>query len=142
MELFVRRAEMLADYLDFLHFAGRGNPGMEQSIKSIGLQSLPTRFSFFLQNIPFFIREADHNLLVSQAMGFGFFVLIHMALSFHLRSKFLWGIKGGAKPPCKLPGRTMRGASSVPGQPVGWPERSEWLSNRRNLPSILRGKWA
>lgn len=89
---------MMADHLDFLDFAGGGNPGMEQSIESICLQCLLTGFSFFLQNVPFFICEADHDLVVPQAMGFGFYAFSHFVPSFHLRSKFFGGSKGNEAP--------------------------------------------
>lgn len=89
---------MLTDYPDFLHFAGRGNPGLKQRIESIRLQRLLTGFSFILQSIPFLIGEANHNLVVSQAMGFGFYGLSHLAPSFDLRSKFSGGSKGSEAP--------------------------------------------
>lgn len=126
---------MMANHLDFSDFASRGNPGMAQGIECVGLQGLLADFQLALQVVPFLIGEADQGLMVPQAMSFWGHGLIHFApSSFDLRSNF-FGVQRGAKPPCKFPGRAMRGALTVPGKPSGWPERSEWLSRRRNLPA-------
>lgn len=68
LELLVRRAEMLANHLDFLDLAGCGNSGMEQRIESIRLQGLLTGFTFIVQNIQFLIGEADHDLTIPRTM--------------------------------------------------------------------------
>lgn len=87
---------MMADHLDFLDFAGGGNSGMEQSIESIGLQCLLTGFSFFSQNVPFFICEADHDLVVPQAMGFMLSIILY--LLFICAANFCGGSKGSEAP--------------------------------------------
>lgn len=98
-QLLVRISEMMADYLNFLDFAGRGNPGMEQGIECVGLQSLLADCQLALQVVPFLIGEADQDLMVPQAMRFWVHDLIHFApSSFDLRSKFFGGSKGGEAP--------------------------------------------
>ena len=90
---------MMADYLDFSNFAGRGNPGMEQGIECVGLQGLLADCQLALQGVPFLIGEADQGLMVPQAMRFWVQSLIHFApSSFNLRSKFFGGSKGSEAP--------------------------------------------
>lgn len=55
---------MIADHLNFLDFAGRGNPGMEQSIEHVGLQGLLAGCQLALQVVPFLIGEADQGLMI------------------------------------------------------------------------------
>lgn len=67
-QLLIGGIEMMADYLDFSNFAGRGNPGMEQGVEHVSLQGLLAGFQLDLQIVPFLICEADWGLMVSQAM--------------------------------------------------------------------------
>ncbi|MDD6287138.1 MAG: hypothetical protein PUA65_02150 [Acidaminococcus fermentans] len=69
-QLLVGGIEMMADYLDFSNFAGRGNPGMEQGVEYVGLQGLLAGCQLALQVVPFLIGEADQSLVIPQAMGF------------------------------------------------------------------------
>lgn len=128
---------MMADHLDFLDFAGGGNSGMEQSIESIGLQYLLTGFSFFSQNVPFFICEADHDLVVPQAMGFGFYAFNHFVPSFHLRSKLLWGFKGERSPLASFPGGRCEKHRPYPGSLLdGRSEANGYPGGETCLPSL------
>lgn len=89
----------MADHLDFLDFAGRGNPGMEQGVEHVGLQGLLAGCQLALQVVPFLIGEADQGIMVPQAMRFWVQGLIHLApSSFDLRSKFSRGSKGSGAP--------------------------------------------
>ena len=68
--MLIGSSEMMANHLDFLDFAGGGNPGMEQGVEYVGLQGLLAGCQLALQVVPFLIGEADQGLVIPQAMGF------------------------------------------------------------------------
>ena len=128
---------MMANHLDFLDFAGGGNPGMEQGVEYVGLQGLLAGCQLALQVVPFLIGEADQGLVIPQAMGFGFYAFNHFVPSFHLRSKLLWGFKGERSPLASFPAGRCEEHRPYPGSLLdGRSEANGYPKGETCLPSL------